>query len=470
MKRIVYIALIFLSGMMHSPNTYATDNTEGKPRILILTDIGNEPDDAQSLIRFLLYANQFDVEGILATTSVHKRGGTEERRIYEILDAYSKVRDNLEKHEQGYPSADFLRQRTQKGFPAYGMEGVGEGKDSPGSEWIIKVVDKLDPRPVWITVWGGPNCLAQALWKVQTTRSEKEVQKFVEKIRVYTISDQDDSGPWLRRTFKDLFYIVSPGYQDFGGLAYFHSTWCGISGERLYRFPSGANKYIVDNEWVDKNIQNNHGPLGAEYPDIWYIMEGDTPSFLYLINNGLGSPEHPNWGSWGGRYEYYTPHKKPYHNETETRPIWTDAQDWVDVNGVFYISNKATIWRWRDHYQNDLAARMDWTIKGVTECNHPPVVKLSHSNNIEVKSGQEVELDASPSSDPDGQNLQFYWFRYKEADAFVSQFNAYSHKAMLSFKAPHVSKTETMHYIAVVTDTGAPALTRYQRVFVTVNP
>ena len=451
-------------------NTYAVDNTESKTRILILTDIGNEPDDAQSLVRFLLYANQFDVEGIIATTSVHKRGGTDEWRVLEIFDAYRKVRGNLEKHEQGYPTADFLRKRAKKGYPAYGMKAVGEGKDSTGSEWIIKVVDEPDPRPVWITVWGGPNCLAQALWKVKNTRSEEEVKKFIKKLRVYTISDQDDSGPWLRKTFKDLFYIVSPGYQDFGGLAYFHSTWCGISGERWYRFPSGANKDIVDNEWVDENIQSNHGPLGAEYPDIAYIMEGDSPSYLYLIDNGLGSPENPNWGSWGGRYEYYTPHAKPYFNEQETRPIWTDAQDWVDVHGVFYIDNKATIWRWREHYQNDFAARMDWTVKSYKEANHPPVVKLSHPNAIEVRSGQDVELEASLSSDPDQQKLHFYWFRYKEADTFVSQFNPRSYKAKLSFKAPGVSKTETMHIIVAVTDDGTPRLTRYQRVIVTVNP
>ena len=284
------------------------------------------------------------------------------------------------------------------------------------------------------------------------------------------MSDQDDSGPLLRKTFKDLFYIVSPGYQDFGGLAYSYSTWCGISGERWYRFPSGADKYIIDNEWVDENIQNDHGPLGAQYPDIVYIMEGDTPSFLYLVNNGLGSPENPDWGSWGGRYEYYAPHVKPYLNEKETRPIWTDADDWVDVDGVFYIDNKVTIWRWRDHYQNDFAARIDWTIKGFEECNHPPVVMLNHTNNIEVQSEQVVELDASLSSDPDHQPLRFYWFRYKEADTYVSQFSPYSHEAKLSFKAPKVKNPETMHFIVAVTDTGTPALTRYQRVIVTVNP
>ena len=126
-------------------------------------------------------------------------------------DAYGKVRDNLLKHEKGYPSADYLLSVIKEGRPDYGMHAVGKGMDSEGSELIIKAVDRSDSRPVWVLVWGGPNCLAQALWKVKATRSESELKAFVSKLRVYAISDQDDSGVWIRKTFKDLFYIVSSG-------------------------------------------------------------------------------------------------------------------------------------------------------------------------------------------------------------------------------------------------------------------
>ena len=61
------------------------------------------------------------------------------------------------------------------------MAAVGKEKDSEGSEWIIKTIDKDDPRPVWIPVWGGSNCLAQALWKVKETRTQKEIEKFVSR-------------------------------------------------------------------------------------------------------------------------------------------------------------------------------------------------------------------------------------------------------------------------------------------------
>jgi hypothetical protein len=75
-------------------------------RLFVLTDIENEPDDAQSMVRLLTYANHFDIEGLVATTSVHQPDETAAWRIREIVDAYAQVRDNLERHEAGYPSAE----------------------------------------------------------------------------------------------------------------------------------------------------------------------------------------------------------------------------------------------------------------------------------------------------------------------------------------------------------------------------
>jgi hypothetical protein len=444
---------------------------DAKHRILILTDIENEPDDAESLVRFLLYSNQFDVEGLVATTSCWQRDKIADWRIHEIVDAYGKVRENLLQHENGYPAYTHLKSIIKKGYPDFGMSAVGEGKDSEGSEWIIKTVDQEDPRPLWVPIWGGANCLAQALWKVKNTRSPEELAQFISKLRVYTISDQDDSGPWMRNTFKDLFYIVSPGYAENGATGYHHATWIGISGERHYHIPTGADTYIVDNDWVDKNIQHNHGPLGEQYPDIAYIMEGDTPSFLYLINNGLGSPEHPDYGSWGGRYELYRPHTENFFHEPEQRDIWTNANDWVHVDGINYIDSYATIWRWREHYQNDFEARMDWCIASYEEANHPPIARLTHNNALEVKAGETVILDASPSTDPDEDPLQFEWFHYREAGTYHALMNpANSKNSAIRITTPEVDKPETVHFIVMVTDNGIPVLTRYQRVIINIYP
>ncbi len=346
---------------------------QNRPRIIVLTDIENEPDDAESLVRFLTYSNQWDVEGLVATTSIHQRDKTAAWRIRQTIEAYAKVRDNLLKHEPGFPEASYLLSVLREGLTSFGMAAVGAGKDSPGSELVIKAVDRDDPRPVWVLVWGGPNVLAQALWKVRATRSPDDADRFVSRLRVYTISDQDDSGPWIRRTFPKLFYIASPGIHSGG--AYHQATWSGISGDRFHGRFTGADFSLVDNPWLEKNIRSK-GPLGAEYPAAKFLMEGDTPTFLYLIDNGLGSPEHPDWGSWGGRYEFYTPRLRKWFQEPETRPFWSDAEDEVlGVDGEWHQSNKATIWRWRSAYQNDFAARMDWTIKPYAEANHPPVAK-----------------------------------------------------------------------------------------------
>ena len=182
-----------------------------KLRVLILTDIENEPDDAQSLVRFLTYANDFDVEGLVATTSCWQRDQIADWRIREIVEAYGKVRDNLDKHSPGYPSKDELLNLIKRGYPNFGMNAVGEDKDSEGSDWIIEVVDRPDPRAVWITIWGGSNCLAQALFRVKNSRSEQELQAFVKKIRVLTKIKKVGHAGTLDPFAKGLLLICTGG-------------------------------------------------------------------------------------------------------------------------------------------------------------------------------------------------------------------------------------------------------------------
>ncbi|MCA9184415.1 MAG: DUF1593 domain-containing protein [Pirellulaceae bacterium] len=450
-----------------------------KPRVFVLTDIENEPDDAMSMVRFLTYGNHYDIEGLAATTSIHQKSRVAPERIRRIVDAYGKVRDNLEKHEAGFPTVEYLRERITEGLPIYGMEGVGEGKDSPASERLIRAVDANDSRPIWVTAWGGPGVLAQSLWKVRETRSKAEVDRFVAKLRVYTISDQDDSGPWLREQFPKLFYVCSPGFN--AGGAYHQATWSGISGDHFHGRFDGADFLLVTNEWLDQNVRTK-GPLGAEYPRWEYLMEGDTPSFLNLINNGLSDPEHPEWGGWGGRYELYTPRLRKWYLQAETRPFWTDAEDEVlGVDGRWHEDNHATIWRWRSAYQNDFAARMDWTIKPQDQANHPPVPLLGHGNRLSARPGERVELSAEGSKDPDGDALSYEWYYYNEAGSFpASSARSGQPLEIHDFDQPQAwfnvptarvmpPGLGTMHIILAVTDHGSPRLTRYQRVIVEVK-
>ena len=116
-------------------------SASAKERLFVLTDIGGDPDDQMSMVRLMTYANHMDIEGLVATPA-GSRNRISPEQTQRIVDSYGEVRDNLERHEPGYPTAEYLRDRITKGIPLDGMEGVGEGKDSPGSELLIRAVDR----------------------------------------------------------------------------------------------------------------------------------------------------------------------------------------------------------------------------------------------------------------------------------------------------------------------------------------
>jgi hypothetical protein len=439
-----------------------------KTRVLVLTDIGNEPDDSESMVRFLLYANDFDIEGLVATTSTWQRDKVRPDLIEERVRAYGAVLGNLRQHASGYPDAETLLKSIRSGLPSYGMQGVAPGQHSPGSDLIIAAVDKADTRPVWIPIWGGARELAQALTDVRTTRSAKDVSAFVAKLRVYSISDQDDAGPWIRRNFPDLFWIASiHGFGQYG-----QAAWPGISGNALT--VEGADATLVSHEWLEKNIRT--GPLGALYPQWQYIMEGDTPSFLYLIPNGLGVLEHPEYGSWGGRYE----------KVTAADGLYADTADAVTgIDGKIHRSNKATIWRWREAYQNDFAARMRWTLVSSNRAsskqdaaNHPPELVVNGNAglaviNISVSAGETLTLDATGSRDPDGDTIRYRWFEYTDINPGYAGIAPLTIEEATSLRArlsSAVAATPGRHHVILeARDEGKPSFTRYRRVIVEVK-
>ncbi len=492
----LFVTVADLSLAQPIPSTHI-DDFAGHPRVIIISDIGNEPDDQMSLVRLLVYSNELDIEALIPTTSTWQKAASHPETMHALIKVYGEVRPNLLLHAKGWPEAGYLDQRVAPGQPAYGMAATGPGKSSVGSKAIIAAVDNDDPRPIWICLWGGANTLAQALMDVRATRSAAEVDKFVSKLRISSISDQDDAGPWIRREFPNLFYVVQPSSPDGG--QYYYATWTGISGDAYYRNGAGADFTTVTNEWLDTNIRSK-GPLGKFYPRFLFIMEGDTPSYLGLIDNGLSSWSRPDWGGWGGRYIY----RQPYG---ETHPIWTQGgdeflrtttQDTVlGVDGAQHISDQATIWRWRDAFQNDFAARMDWTIQDFAHANHNPIVVIADPSGkalsgtapiyLDAVVGKPVTLDASGSSDPDaGQKLHYNWFHYFEAGGTgtnlsdVTISGAGSPRATVTATAvcrePWLSGflkctgNGTAHIILAVTDDGSPRLTSYRRVILTVHP
>jgi len=460
--------LVLIIILITAPPALGQDMLPDRPRVIVLTDIGNEPDDAQSLVRFLTYANRFDVEALVATTSTWQREDVQPERIHRRIDAYEEVRPNLLQHADGYPPADTLRNRVFTGQEGFGMEAVGEGHGTPGARRIIEVVDQAKEGPVWVLAWGGPNTLAQALWMVRAHRTDEEVARFMRTLRVYAISDQDDAGPWMRQQFPELFYIVSPS--SLKSEDYATATWSGISGDEHYDCCAGADFSLVSNEWLDEHVRDDHGPLGAFYPRTAYIMEGDTPSFLHLIPNGLGARINPAYGGWGGRYALQQP-------DGETRPIWTDTPDRVrGVDGAWHTDNQATIWRWRRAYQHDFAARIDWTNTASFEAaNHPPRPVVHGATGWTpirraVFPGQTLSFSAEGTIDPDGDALSYHWWVYQEAGTYEADVSLQgANSPVLEMTVPRQAKNAVIHLILEVTDEGAPPLTRYRRVVLNVR-
>ena len=405
------------------------------------------------MIRLMLYTNEFDIEGLIATSNLGHGQRVRPDLIRRVVDAYGEVRPNLLLHDDRYPPASRLAEVIKAGQPIAGPEvpveqSVGEGKDTEGSDWIIEVVDRDDPRPVWVLIWGGSADLAQALWRVRQDRSPEDLDRFLARLRVHSIGDQDSTGPWIRDQFPGLYTITQ---------------------RRAYRgMYRGGDTALVSSEWVREHI-HGHGPLGDLYPDydggdIWSgtlgrvrgIKEGDTPSFLSLVPNGLGDPERPWLGSWGGRFE------------GEGNRLADVADPDLDTSGD-PDPRMSSVYRWRPAFQADFRARLDWCVKPYEQANHPPVVRIAGERERSVSPGEVITLDAGASSDPDGDDLSFAWSVYPhpgDGEAIPIE-DLGSGLARLTI--PPDASGRTIPVLLTVTDDGEPALTRYGRVLVRVE-
>ncbi|MDN5554865.1 DUF1593 domain-containing protein [Prevotella sp.] len=438
MKKYGIILLLLLSNLCLSAQT----------RMIVMSDIGgSDPDDTQSLVHLFVSLDQVELEGFISQHAWVPYGQGAIKLINNMINSYEAVLPNLKVHSAAYPSAAYLRSIVKQGQPEAAMHGVDTGKDSEGSEWIIKIIDRDDPRPVWISAWSGLSTLAQALWKVSHTRTKNQVDEFVRKIRVYDVLGQDDAGAWIVKNFPNIIYIRN---------------------KKIYG-------WAPSDKWTNDNVQNV-GLLGTLYPNRIWAIEGDSPSFMYCLNNGLNVPEHPEYGGWGGRF-------------ATVRIANIPGMDWVKKNGLdetqyapYYMIPSASeganaILRWKDDIYNDFAARMQWTVcSNFKDANHHPVVVMGNNKGkeileLKVNAGQIVVLNAAKSYDPDHNKLTYDWTYYKEPSTYNGNIvlNTSMHN-VCNVIVPKDAANHTIHIILRVVDNGVPSLTSYKRIILNVLP
>ena len=457
MKKLTLLLLLALPMM-----GWATEQTL-KPRLVVCTDIAPadvEPDDMESMVRLMAYADLFEVEALITSVGWNCDPYPKEWAEYlqRVIEAYRKDVPKLMKRSGqtsflpiseeeksqfiGYwPSADYIKSRAVMGSERGGIKVIGEGNDSPGSELLIRLADEDDPRPIYVAAWGGANTLAQAIWRVKQTRSAEELKRFVRKFRLYTITDQDmqfnmrmdraySSHMWLRKEFKDnLQFIWDEG------------TWqeqCDL-GKRNWQ--------------LHKEHIQGKGNLGKEYPDYKWGVEGDTPSFLYVMPNGLNDPEDPHQTGWAGY------HERGLCADSLTT-AWTSWQEPVLSISVGYKR------RFYPDEISDFMARMQWADEG--QGNHNPQVVINGSEglqslSIEAKAGDTIRLDASKTMDPNGDKLSFLWWQQPEIGKTKVAI-AQPEESVITIQIPAETCKETIHIICEVHDDGPFHLVSYRRI------
>ena len=474
-----------------------------KPRTIVTTD--GEIDDVDSFIRMLLYANEFRIEGLIYSSSMwHYKGdgkGTEftsememTQRIYgartdlrwpctawmnPLLDAYGEIYPNLIKHAEGYPTADYLKSVVRVG----NIDFEGEmDQDTDGSDFIkAKLLDD-NMEPLYLQVWGGTNTIARALKAIEaefkgTADWDAVYKKVCDKAIIYAILDQD-------ATYRKYIAPNWPGIRIFYNSNQF---WCFAYPWK--RAVPETQHFLFEGKFMGDEIIRNHGPLLSQYYSYgdgqkqegddehthgdstklkggqWgdfglydFISEGDSPSYLHLINVGLDNLNHPEWGGWGGRLV----------QSAEQPNRWEDgdaAQDYSPFTGKPDPTYPQV--RWLEAIQQDFAGRADWCVADYKNANHPPTVVAKTGDRLTAKPGEKVRLEIM-AEDPDGDELETRFWIYKEVGTYAGEAAVSSEGEKATVTLP-AHATGALHVIAEVKDRAGHPMTRYHRFVIDVE-
>jgi len=514
-KKNWFICLIFI--YVFAGQTFAQDNNSARPRIVVTAD--PELDDNNSLIRFLLYSSDLQVEGLIyASSQFHWKGdgkGTrwfvpgreyarfgldqcpceswrwakDERFIHDAVEAYEKVYANLKVHNAGYPTPEELKSKIRYG----NIEFDGDiSKDSPGSDLIKSLILDDKPGQLYITAWGGQSTIARALKSIQdqyeyTAQWEVIKSKVLRKLVLLPSGDQDDTYvKYIKPNWKGVEYRQFSDGPNYG------------YGAQLRAKPEDAP--LLTPSWMKDNVLDR-GPLGslyrvwgdgkqmvkgdimdyfglAGYTDdqlrkmgyvVWmpvqpkgsWLGEGDNHTFMNMLGNGLRAFEFASYGGWGGR-------------GTQSQNFsfnMSDTSQQAMVSAISSLNNNTTAYpNFFPASQHDFAARMKWSVTSrYAEANHEPAVKIEGPLDVLASPGETIRLNGSVS-DPDKDRLSVRWWQFRAGTypGEVTISNATSGQCRVTIPKD-AGAGQTIHMILQAKDDGTPTLTRYQRIIITVR-
>jgi hypothetical protein len=498
-----------------------------RPRIVITAD--PELDDNNSLIRFLLYSSDLDIEGLIyASSGFHWKGdgkGTKwfvpgreyarfgldtcpceswrwaknERFIHNAVEAYEKVYANLKVHNPNYPSPEILKSKIRYG----NIEFDGEiSKDSPGSDLIRSLMLDDKPGQLFITAWGGQSTIARALKSIQeqyefTTAWQSIKDKISRKVVLLPSGDQDDTyATYIKPNWPDIDYR-----QFSGGPNYSYGAQLGAKQQ---------DSVYLTSAWMKENI-TDRGPLGSIYR-VWgdgkqmvkgdimdyfgipghsndelkkmgyvvwmpvqqkgsWLGEGDDFTYMNMLGNGLRAFEAGSYGGWGGREAA----KKAARDFTYSALADTSASAMANTMSTLnsQLSKSANELAHPDFFpqaQRDFAVRLKWSVTPqYKDANHQPVVTIQGPLNIISHPGEKIRLNAA-ISDPDGNEVSVRWWQFKVGTCPKQVLITNENSAQAKFLIPGDAVAgQTIHLIIEATDNGSPALTSYRRIIITVK-
>jgi hypothetical protein len=510
------------------PGTKATAPGTDKPRVVVTAD--PELDDSNSLLRYLLYSTDFRTEGLVyASSQFHWKGDGSgkkfsvpdreyfrfgqklcpceswrwapgERFIDDAVDVYERVYPNLRVHHADYPTPAELRSKIRWG----NIEFDGDfSKDTPGSDLIRDVLLDDDPAPVYLLAWGGASTISRALKSIQDryerTPEWPAIRAKVSRKAILSLSgDQDDT----------YAKFIKPNWPDIRTLA-IGQGGVGV-GYGAFVFASAENAPYFNVDWTRENV-SSRGPIGAHYR-VWgdgkqmvkgdkydyfgisglstdslrklgyvvwlpprpkgeFLGEGDDFTFFNLIGNGLEAYRTDTPGGWGGRVVVNPAAPLPAAPAAGQGGMAAFLRSLEGIGPEGPSTRPASPQpNFAPAAQNDFAARVKWSVTPtLAAANHEPTVSIRGSAQLSARAGETVRLEGV-ASDPDGNAVAVKWWRWKDVDSYPGEVTLAEPTSLAtSLRVPaDAAAGQTIQLVLEATDDGRPALTRYQRVVVTV--